>query len=176
MIITKIILGLAALYSFCIYIASRFLVPFMSFSGFKAPAKIPEEIKAAILDLELRATSERTYLEAAYELVLDKTLHQWHHTRFAAATHLHRAFVKDLGEIWLTKKFLYCTAINYLLFTLLVGSKYFKTEDVKVRHVFVNFFIHQYLKVKVNGGWVDVDPAGTGIRAKPLGTHLAGFG
>jgi hypothetical protein len=42
--------------------------------------------------------------------------------------------------------------------------------------VFVNFVIHQYLQVKVDNGWIDVDPAGTGIRGKPLGKHLSWFG
>ena len=148
----------------------------MEFGGFKPPRKIPEEIQAAIAELELRATDQRSYLEAAFELVMDKNESQWHHSRLKAALRIPRAFVSNLSEIWETNDFIYCTGINYLVSALLVNSKYFKPEDIEVKHVFVNMFIHQYLKVRVGNAWVDVDPAGTGIRGKPLGTHLAGFG
>lgn len=163
-------------YSLLVFFISRFAVPFMEFGGFTPARRVPEEIKVAIADLEVRATDQRSYLEAAYELVMEKNKNQWHHTRFQAAFKFHRAFVKDLSEIWETKDFIYCTAINYLMAAFLVHSKYFKPGDIRVRHVFVNMFIHQYLQVNVNAKWVDVDPAGTGIRGKPLGTHLAGFG
>jgi hypothetical protein len=152
------------------------VVPFMDWEGFKPPRQTPEEVKAAIAELELRAHDQRSYLEAVYELVLDKTLHQYKHTRFKAAFYIPRAFVSDLSEIWQTHDFLYCTGINYLLYVLLIKSKYFKPEDVRVKHVFVNFFIHQYLQVRIGDRYIDVDPAGTGIRGKPLGTYLRFFG
>lgn len=148
----------------------------MDWGGFKPARQVPDEIKAAISDLEMRATDQRSYLDAVFELVMDKNSSQWNHTRFQAAGRLPRAFVKDLGEIWQTKDFIYCTAINYLVAALLVNSKYFQPKDIKVQHTFVNMFIHQYLKVRVGDSWIDVDPAGTGIRGKPLGTHLVGFG
>jgi hypothetical protein len=170
------LIAACAVYFFLIFVVSRFVVPFMEFGGFKPARRVPEEVQAAIADLELRAYDQRTYLEAVFELVMDKNYSQWNHTRFKATIHLPRAFVKDLSEIWQTKDFIYCTGINYLVAALLVNSKYFKPEDIRVRHVFVNMFIHQYLQVRVGNSWVDVDPAGTGIRGKPLGTHLSFFG
>ncbi len=167
---------LVAIYVLLVYVMSRFVVPFMEWGGFKPPLKVPEEIKAVILDLEAQSKDQFSYLQAVFDLVMEKNKYQWNHTRFQAATRLPRAFVKDLSEIWSTKDFIYCTAINYLVSALLVNSKYFRPEDIKVQHVFVNMFIHQYLKVRVGNTWIDIDPAGTGIRGKPLGTHLAGFG
>lgn len=167
---------IVAVYCFLVYVASRFVVPFMEWGGFKPPVKIPEEIRQAILDLESKTKDQASFLQAVYNLVMEKNRNQWNHTRFLAAIRLPRAFVKDLSEIWQTKDFIYCTAINYLVAAMLVNSKYFEAEDIKVRHVFVNMFIHQYLQVKVGEKWVDVDPAGTGIRGKPLGTHLSFFG
>lgn len=171
-----IILSAIIVYIFLVYVASRFVVPFMGWGGFKPAVKVPDEIKAAIADLELRAHDQQSYLEAVFNLIMEKNERQWKHTRFKAATRLLRAFVTDLGEIWSTKDFLYCTSIDYLAAALLVNSKYFKSEDIKVRHTFVNFFIHQYIQVRVGDKWIDFDPAGTGIRGRPLGTHLAGFG
>jgi hypothetical protein len=89
---------------------------------------------------------------------------------------LPKLFKKDLAEIWNTKGFVYCTSINFIVYVLLANSKYFNVQDIKVRHVFLNFVPHQYLQVKVGGKWVDVDPAGAGIRNQPLGTHASFFG
>jgi hypothetical protein len=183
-----IIFSVIAVYILLVYVASRFVVPFMGWRGFERPVAVPEGISMKIAELESHAVDQQSYLTLVYDFVLEKTLNQWEHTRFRAATHIPRAFVKDLKEIWETKKFVYCTGINYLIFVMLTGSKFFSAkggsasggkavnEFIRVRHVFVNFFIHQYIQVKIGDKWVDVDPAGTGIRGKPLGTHLAGFG
>jgi hypothetical protein len=151
-------------------------VPFYGFKGYNAPKNIPEEIKVAILDLEASSHDQLSYLQNAYSLILDKNLHQWQHTRFQAVFKVPQAFITDLSELWSIKKFIYCTGINYVLLTLLVGSKYFKAEDIKTRHVFLNFITHQYLQVRVNEKWIDADPAGSGIRGRGLGTHASFFG
>lgn len=176
MIFFWIILSIAVIYCFLVYVASRFMVPFMGFGKWQEPENIPKEIQNQIVALESESSDARSYLEGIYKLVLDKTVNQWNHTRFRAAVNLPRAFVTDLDEIWQTKNFLYCTAINYLLFVMLVKSKFFNLADVRVKHVFVNFFIHQYLQIRINDRWIDVDPAGNGIRGKPLGSHLSFFG
>lgn len=165
-----------ATYLVLIFVALRFIAPLFRAKDFVLPKIMPEEIKATILDLESASKDQLTYLEAAYALVMEKNKYQWQHTRFQAALKLPRLFVKDASEIWSTKKFIYCTAINYILFVLLAGSKFFKREDVRIKHVFLNFVIHQYLQVKVSGKWLDVDPAGAGVRGKPLGQHQAWFG
>lgn len=174
--ITWILATIIIVYCLLIYVVTRIVVPFMGWRGFERPKAVPQEIRIKIAELESQAQSQEDYLKLVYDFVLHKTKNQWNHTRFRAFYHIPRAFVKSLEEIWNTKDFLYCTGINYLVYVLLAESKFFRPEDVKVRHVFVNFFIHQYIKVKVGSAWVSVDPAGTGIRGKPLGTHLAGFG
>jgi hypothetical protein len=171
-----IILAIAAFYFFLVFVVARLAAPYAEFSGLKPPRQVPEEIKAVIVDLEARATDQRSYLEAAYELVMDKAHHQWEHAPGKVPFHLPNLFIKDLGEIWRTKKFIYCYQINYLLYVLLTGSKYFKSADVRARHVFLNFVSHNHLRVDINGSWINVDPAGAGLRGKPLGTYLAGFG
>lgn len=148
----------------------------MGFGKYQPLVNLSPEIKKAISNLENTSTDQMSYLRAVYSFVLEKNSNQWGHTRFKAGTHLHRLFVKDINEIWNTKKFVYCTAINFLVFALLVGSKFFKKEGIRTRYVFVNFVVHQYLQVKAGENWTDVDPAGSGIRGKPLGTHLSWFG
>jgi hypothetical protein len=170
------ILLILAIYVTLVFVVARLVAPFYGFKNPKVPESLPAEIKKAIVELEAKSSDQQSYLQAVYDLVLDKTLYQWKHTRFKAGIRLSRGFVKDLSEIWSTQDFIYCTAINYVSFVLLTGSKYFQTSDVKVRHVFLNFVAHQYLQVKVGEKWIDFDPSGSGIRGKKLGTHASIFG
>ena len=170
--ITAILSG----YFLLVFVGFRLVVPFMGFKQYSPPTNLPQEVRETILELENKSTDQMSYLKAVYNLIMQKNNQQWHHGRFKAATHLHRLFVKNLQEIWQTKKFIYCTGINFVIYTMLVNSKFFKVSDIKVKHCFANMILHQYLQVKIGDKWIDVDPAGTGIRGKPLGTHLAGFG
>ena len=145
MIFFYIFITIALGYFFLMFFVSRLVVPFMGFGKYLPPINLPTEISDVIRKLENSSADQKTYLETVYNLILDKTLHQWHHTRFQAAFKFPRAFVKNLEEIWQTQNFIYCTAINYLIVVMLVNSKFFQANDVRIRHVFVNFFIHQYL-------------------------------
>lgn len=174
--ILYIVFWVLLIYFFIVFIGLRLVVPFMGFFGLTPAKVLPEDIKNTIKVLEQKANGPKSYLELVYEFILNKNKQQWKHTRFQAAFKLPRLFVKDLSEIWTTKKFVYCTSINYVVYNLLVQSKYFKPEDVKVKHVFLNFVIHQYLLVRVNNQWLPVDPAGAGVRGKNLGIFTQWFG
>lgn len=176
MIIFWIILAIGAAYFFTMFVLLRFLAPFMGFKQYQSKIQVTPEIRNTISELENKFGGQKVYLQAVYNLVLDKTLYQWKHTRFKAAVRLRRLFLKDLKEIWNTQDFVYCNGINFVTYALLVNSKFFTTKDVKVRHVFLNFVLHQYLQVKVGSEWVDVDPAGAGIRGFGLGHHASFFG
>ena len=63
-----------------------------------------------------------------------------------------------------------------MAFVMLANSKFFKEDDIRFKYIFLNFVPHQYLQVKVGEKWIDFDPAGAGIRGKPLGTHQSFLG
>jgi len=170
------ILVVVVVYLFLVFVVARLVAPFYGFKPWQPPINLPSEIKETIVILENKSHDQASYLQEVYNLVLDKTLHQWHHTRFKAGTRINRGFIKDLLEIWQTRDFVYCTAINYTAYVLLTGSRFFKASDIKTKVVFLNFVAHQYLQVKAGGKWIDFDPAGSGIRNKPLGTHASIFG
>ena len=148
----------------------------MGFVKYPLPTQIPSEIQAVIAQLEQKSQDQKSYLAVVYDFILQKNNNQWQHTRFKAGTQLYKLFKKDLAEIWNAQGFVYCQSINLLMRVMLAGSKFFKDEDVRVKHTFLNFVLHQYLQVKVGDGWVDADPAGSGIRNRPLGTHASIFG
>jgi hypothetical protein len=170
------ILIVAVIYFFLVFVLLRLVAPFYGFRQYAPPTDLPPKVREAILGLENKSHDQMSYLQAVYDFVTDKTINQWKHTRFKSATNFSRGFINDLEEIWESEGFVYCTAINFVAYTLIANSKFFKVEDVKVRHVFLNFITHQYLQVRVGGKWMDFDPAGSGIRGGGLGTHASIFG
>lgn len=171
-----IIFAVVAAYFFMVFVALRLVAPFYGFKVWDKVPELPKQMRQKIRELENQSPNQYEYLQAVYNLVLDKTLHQWKHTRFKAGTQLTRGLVSNLPELWNTDKFIYCTQINYLAFCLLAGSKFFKPADVREKVIFLNFVAHQYLQVRVGEQWVDFDPAGIGIRGGGLGQHARIFG
>lgn len=164
------------IYFFVVFVVLRLVVPFMGFKQNMPKAELPLEMESKIAELENKSQNQMTFLQGVYDVVLNKTLHQWQHTRFKAAIYVPKLFVDSLTEIWQTNGFIYCNAINFVGFSMLVNSNFFTAKDIKVRYVFLNFVLHQYLQVKVGESWIDFDPAGSGIRNGLLGTHAGLFG
>lgn len=172
MTILYVLVAIIAVYFSLVFVVLRLIVPFMGFGRFTMPQRIPQNIQDAIKELEATSQNPKEYLRAAYNLVVSK----WHAARFATVLHVSSAFRTDLDTLWNSPGFAHCHTQNYILFVLLAGSKYFKELDVKPKVVFFNFFIHQYLQVKVENQIINVDPAGASIRGKPLGEHIKWFG
>ena len=144
----------------------------MGFGGLEAPKDIPTEIKNKIVELENKSGSELEYLQVAYDFVTSR----WHAGRLETIFYVPLAFRTNLSEILGQPGYGHCNTQNYFLYVLLVKSKYFKPEDIKLKTVFFNFFIHQYLQVRISGKFMDADPAGASIRGKQLGQRISFFG
>ena len=166
-----IILIIAA-YFFLVFVVLRLIAPFMGFGGLTMPAELPKEIRDKITELESTSANQDSYLQAAYDFVAVR----WHAGRITTVFFAPLAFRKNISVVWQSPGYAHCNTQNYLLFLLLAGSKFFKPRDIQLRTVFFNFFIHQYLQVKIGNRQIDADPAGTTIRGKPLGRHISWLG
>ena len=170
-ILLWLLLGIAT-YFFLIFFLLRLVVPFMGFTKPKLPREIPQEITDVITAMEAKSQSQREYSAAAYKLVTSR----WYAGRMSTLYYAPLAFRTELPILWSETGFAHCNTQNYILYILLARSRFFRPEDVTVKTVFFNFFIHQYLKVKIDTTWTDLDPAGAAIRGMPLGTHISFFG
>jgi hypothetical protein len=158
------ILGILVGYVVLMFAVARFIFPFMGFGKYKAPSSIPQEIKNTIVGLEAQSSNQREYLELAYAYVQAN----WLAERMKTIVNLSLIFRTDLSQLWRERGYAHCNTINYILAALLVGSNYFTAEDIRMRHKFLNFVVHQYMQVKVDGNWLDVDPA-PGYLMLPVG-------
>lgn len=166
------LLFFVAAYFLFVFVVLRITVPFMGFGELMMPSRLPSEIKEEIAKLEIEASSPMEYLKLAYKFVTSR----WRAGRMDTLYYAPLAFRKDISEILRGSGYAHCNTQNYLLYVLLAGSRYFDPKDIKTRSVFFNFFIHQYLQVRIGERWIDADPAGTSIRGMSLGTHISFFG
>jgi hypothetical protein len=134
------------------------------------PETLPEEMRKIVDDLK-KFSGQDECLRGAYAILSEK------YRGYRAKTYLRffEIFTHDPKKLWQRNGFMHCTNINYLLRILLVGSGFFKEEDIRLKWTQVWFVSpHQYVQVKIGGNWIDVD-----IWARPfeikLGDHAHGW-
>ncbi|PCH91951.1 hypothetical protein COB80_01155 [Candidatus Kaiserbacteria bacterium] len=136
---------------FLVWVPLRLLVPNLWFGKNLIPQDIPYELEEVILKYNKEAATNEEFLGLAYGYVTEK----YYGSRLKTITEFWRAF----GDILVKSPgFLPCTGQNYLLRTMLIKSNRFKEEDIKIKTVPLNLFIHQYIKVRVDDRYIDVDP------------------
>jgi len=148
----------------------RLIIPHMGFGNEEMPAEIPIDMKKMIDELKVKAGSPRDFLELAYDFVGSR----YRSERFSTIIKFNYLFF-TLDRIWRMSGYIPCTQSSYILRIFLIKSGFFREEEIKRKHFFVNFIVHQYLQVKVNGEWVDVD-VGEKQNGMKIGNHLKYFG
>ena len=166
----RVIIVIIFVYFVIVFYLSRLVVPHLRFGPDPLPATIPPDLNKAIADLKSRARSKEEFLRLSY----DYLGRRYRSERFNTFLKLAYLF-DDADTIWRRPGYTPCTQSNHLMRICLVRSGYFTEQEIVKRHVFVNFVPHQYLKVKIDNQWIDVD-VGEYQRGLPLGKHLGWFG
>jgi hypothetical protein len=163
-----VILYLLLAYFLIVWLGTRLVVPHLGFGREPLPSSIPAELDQRIHQMNLESADNLDFLNKSYEFVTQT----YKGSRIKTITNFWKAFQNPLD---LKQGFMSCNGQNYLLRLMLVRSGRFKEEDIQIRTVPLNLFIHQYLRIKVDEGWMDVDPwsAFLGI---PMGKKSAFFG
>lgn len=158
-------------YFLCVFVLSRLFVPLMGFHENFHREQVPAELIEVVSKLENESQNAFDYANKAQDFIRQ----HWHIGRFEVFQHLPLAFRKNIDQIWKRKGYAHCTSINLLYVNLLTHSKFFAPEDIRVKHKLFNFFIHQYLELKIDGKWIFADPSMT-ILKTPLGERTGLFG
>ncbi len=164
MILLYVLVG----YIVSIWVLLRLIVPHLGFKRQPLSGNVTPSLTQKIADLQAVAASDRDYLDRAYSYVTNT----YRGARLETVTKFWKAF-QDPATI--PPGFMPCNGQNYLLRLMLVKGGRFSEDDIKIKVVPFNFFIHQYLQVKVEGGWIDVDPW-SAFKGMPVGTRSAYFG
>tara|TARA_Y100000310_G_C20107585_1_gene545627 strand:+ start:52 stop:555 length:504 start_codon:yes stop_codon:yes gene_type:complete len=131
------------------------LVPTLLKTGMdNADKNLPNEmiIKMDSINTDLNSDSE--FLKKTYDMINAKFSSKEKYYLRALPT---KFFERDLQEIWEGTDDRPCNIQNYVLKTILINSGRFKKEDIEFADSLCRITPHQYLKVKVEGIWIDVD-------------------
>jgi hypothetical protein len=165
-----VIIYIVLAYLFVVFILSRLIIPHYGFKEESVPDTIPRSMAKEIDNLKNQARTSEQFLKLAYDFVGLK----YRSERLNTILKFHCLF-KTLDQAWAMTGYVPCTISSYILKIFLVRSGFFKENEVGRKYSFVNFILHQYLRVKVDGQWLDVD-VGERQRNLPLGQHLKYFG
>jgi len=145
-----IFIYLIFVYFILIFVGIRLIVPYYGFKQSKDIVEMPEYFMKDIEEINLASKDNFGYLEKSYNYLSDKY--------YGSKTELFTRWQRAFDDIFVHKTgFIPCNVFNELLRTMLIKSGRFEDKDIKKRVTILNFFIHQYLQVKVNNKWVDVD-------------------
>ncbi len=130
------------------------------------PAGIAEMI--AVLK---KSADKESCLKAAYGIMTSK----YRGYRMETYVRFLDIFRRDLDKIWNEKGFIHCTTMNSLMKILLTKSGFFNDDEIKTKWTAIWYISpHQYLGVKLNGRWVNVDIWGHAFGIG-LGDYAHGF-
>lgn len=172
--ILQIVLIVLVFYFLVVFVFLRLIVPFMGFKKYKIPEHIPVSMTLEIKRMKSENNNAATYLNSAYEFIKERWQDGRGTGRLNTIKYFFLIFRTDLNNVWENTTFAHCNTLNYALACMLVHSQYFTEDDFRLKHVFCNGVIHQYLQARVDGKWIDADPA-SGNRNYPLGKHMEWF-
>lgn len=155
-------------YILLMFVASRFVIPYLGFSTQPLPKRIPQAMAVAIKRLSKRYTSREAYFKGVFNYLISH-----HHSEYGGIIKDFPLLFQPVETIW-KKKMIHCTSFVLLLRIFLVRSGKFSDDDIRIRHTFVNFSIHQYVQLLLRGKWVDVDVWGHFVGV-PIGKHTSGI-
>ena len=145
-------------------------MPLDLFKKTSIPNQLPDEMLNIIAGLK-KSSNKEDCLERAYEILSKK----YRGYRVKTYTKIFEVFTRNILKLWQKNGFLHCTNINYIMRTLLIKSGYFNENEIKIKWALVWYISpHQYLQIKVNNNWVNIDIWGKAFGIK-FGDYSRGF-
>ncbi|EKD29428.1 MAG: hypothetical protein ACD_78C00417G0006 [uncultured bacterium (gcode 4)] len=145
-------------------------MPLDLLSKTQVPDALPRDMQAVVDGLK-KSKNQEECLKKTYDILNTK----YRGYRVKTYTRLFELFITDIIKLWSRNGFLHCTNINYVMRILLLKSGRFQESDIRLKWTLIWYVSpHQYLQVRVNGKWIDVDiwAHAYGIQ---FGDHAHGF-
>ncbi|MCB9803027.1 hypothetical protein H6761_03370 [Candidatus Nomurabacteria bacterium] len=156
-------------YLLAIFLFAYFLIPHFGFRKISVPNDIPESMEDKINELKNSAGSPEEFLDLTYDYLGNK----YHSERWNTLLKPQLWF-KNLEQIWQIDGFVPCHQSSFIFKIFLVRSDFFKQEDIKIKLTFLNFVIHHYLLLSLNGKQIPID-VGEKQNGLKIGEHANFF-
>jgi len=145
-----IVFYLILIYLILVFVGIRLFVPHYGFREAEIINNIPKDFLDEIENINSIPNNNFDFLKNSYDYLTSK----YYGSKIELFTKWYYAFD---GVFTHKTGFIPCNVFNELLRIMLIKSGRFDGKDIRKRVTFLNLFIHQYLQIKVNGKWVDVD-------------------
>ncbi|HXS14550.1 MAG TPA: hypothetical protein VN711_00285 [Candidatus Saccharimonadales bacterium] len=162
-----IFLTIFLFYIIFVFFDLRLLVPYLGFGTEAISQTLPQELVDEIEKIGNEATSNEEFLKKSYDYITSR----FHGDRFKTIYQCFYAFRPLFSH---RTGYLPCSMQNQLLKIMLIKSSRFQSQDIRVKTTVVDFFIHQYMEVRLDNGWIPVDPWGKSLGI-PFGEYAFGF-
>jgi len=117
------------------------------------PDVLPGEMQKIINEIK-KSLNKEECLKMTYDILVAK----YRGNRIKTYMKLFDVFKHYIDMLWSKNGFLHCTNINYVMRTLLIKSNFFKEDDIRLKWTLIWYVSpHQYLQVKVDDKWINVD-------------------
>lgn len=163
-----ILIYLISAYFILVFVGIRLIVPYYGFGQSKVTEKIPKELLSEIKKISLISKNNLEFLKNSYDFLT----RNYYGSKVELFTKWRYAFD---GIFTHKTGFIPCNVFNELLRVFLIKSGRFEDNDIRKRVTLLNFFIHQYLQVNIDGKWIDVDMEYKNMDV-PFGKHASIFG
>ncbi len=147
-----IVIVIVLLYLFVVFFLSRFFVPNIGFRREPLPKHIPEDMQQAITKLKQKNRTSLGFAKAAHSFLANN----FSGTHALSFLRFDLLFSRNLEKLW-SQKVLPCNQITLMYRIFLVKSGLFSEAEIRVRHIAIYAMLHQYIQIKHNGKWIDVD-------------------
>jgi hypothetical protein len=154
-IVLQVIIIIFVIVEFCLFFLSRLFVPNLGFKRTKLPKELPLEFQRIINRLKKQSKDKEEYAKKLY----NELAKRFYGEPGRVLIDLPFVFVKKIKRLW-KRRLSHCHQLNYMYRIGLIKSGLFHEKDIKIRHMFCLFQIHQYLKVnigKVKEKWIYID-------------------
>jgi hypothetical protein len=158
------------IYIFLVFILSHFVVPHLTWWNEKVPEQIPATMTAEINRLKALAQDKQEFFELCFNYLGSK-----YYSDRVDTFYKYSFLFKNTEEIWGITGYVPCTQSNWVMKIFIVSSGYFKNEEVWMRHIFFNFFLHQYGEVYLDGRWVAFEVGEKQKQNISIGRHMKFF-
>jgi hypothetical protein len=167
----EIIAWIVGVYFFLVFAVAPFLLPHLR--RVRMPSRIPEDLRKTAVRLSEEHPDDLAFLRA----VLEEVKERYVVTRRQHFTKPWILFRTDLSLLWHAQRGdnQACHVLNFLVKAILVASGRFTDGEVEGHVVFYHLNIHQYLRVKIAGNMIAVDPWGHLAGKTELGEYAAMF-
>ena len=140
---------------FIVLFLNLFYMTLIYYFPIEIPQQLPDDMKFFVNTMMSESKSDFEFIQKVYYFVDNR----YGSTRLAYLWFPDKVLERNFTTIWNTPGYQPCYSQNVIMQAMLLESGHFELKDIQSINI-LSYFPHQYLKIKIDGTWLNVDPWG----------------